>query len=292
MKLKDPVNSVFNTGQVINCTGDLLDLTTPKVMGILNVTPDSFYDGGKFTDLKAIMKQVKRMVKEGVDIIDVGGQSTRPGAKMIATGTELKRVIPVIEKIKEHFPDMIVSVDTYRSEVAQHAIKVGAGMVNDISAGAFDRKMHSTVAKSNAAYVLMHMKGMPETMQQNPRYKDVVQDVLKFLAEKTEKCRKMGIRDVIVDPGFGFGKTLAHNFQLLSKMEVFKITGCPLLAGISRKSMIYKTLDINQKEALNGTTALNMTALMKGASILRVHDVKPAKETIRLFDMLNNAVNK
>jgi len=292
MKLKDPVNSVFNTGQVINCAGDLLDLTTPKVMGILNVTPDSFYDGGKFTDLKAIMKQVKRMVKEGVDIIDVGGQSTRPGAKMIATGTELKRVIPVIEKIKEHFPDMIVSVDTFRSEVAQHAIKVGAGMVNDISAGAFDRKMHSTVAKSNAAYVLMHMKGMPETMQQNPRYKDVVQDVLKFLAEKAEKCRKMGIRDVIVDPGFGFGKTLAHNFQLLSKMEVFKITGCPLLAGISRKSMIYKTLDINQKEALNGTTALNMTALMKGASILRVHDVKPAKETIRLFDMLNNAVNK
>ncbi|MFM7078895.1 MAG: dihydropteroate synthase, partial [Bacteroidota bacterium] len=166
MKLKDPINSVFNTGKVINCGGDLLDLSTPKVMGILNVTPDSFYDGGKFTELHTIMKQVKKMVKEGVDIIDVGGQSTRPGAKMIASSTELKRVIPIIKKIKEHFPKMIVSIDTMRSEVAQNAINAGAGMVNDVSAGVFDRKMHSTVAKSNAAYVLMHMKGTPATMQQ------------------------------------------------------------------------------------------------------------------------------
>lgn len=288
MKLKDRDFSFFNTSKVINCGGLLMDLTTPKVMGILNVTPDSFYDGGKFTDLKTMANRVKRMVKDGVDIIDIGGQSTRPGAKMVSVATELKRVMPAVNLVRDKHPGLIISVDTMRSEVAAAALNGGAHMINDVSAGDFDRKMISTVSKAKVPYLIMHMRGTPANMQHDPKYKNVGLEVFKYLAKKSEKCRKAGIRDLIIDPGFGFGKTLVHNYQLLKELMNFKMMGHPLLVGFSRKSMIYKALDISTKDSLNGTTALNMAALMKGASIIRVHDVREAKETVRLFNLFVN----
>lgn len=290
MKLKDRPISVFNTNKVINCGGILLDLNTPKVMGILNTTPDSFHDGGKFTDLKSMRMRVSKMVRQGATIIDIGGQSTRPGAKMVTSKTELERVIPAVDWVREKHPGTIISIDTMRAEVASEALQAGAHMINDVSAGTFDKKMIPTVSRHRVPYVLMHMKGTPATMQLHPRYKNVVLEVLKFLAEKTDKCKKSGIQDLIIDPGFGFGKSLAHNYQLMNDLMAFKILGYPVLAGISRKSMIYKTLDINSKDALNGTTALHMAALMKGASLLRVHDVKEAVETVTLYNAMADSI--
>ncbi len=266
----------------INCKGKLLNLSQPAVMGILNVTPDSFFDGGKWSDEKNILNQVEKMLSEGAEIIDVGGMSSRPGAAVISEEEEMQRVIPVIKLILTHFPEAIISVDTIRANVAKAAIENGAAIVNDISGGTFDEKMIPAVALLNVPFVVMHKKGMPADMQQNPVYENVVIEVFDFLQKQVHKCRQAGI-NVIVDVGFGFGKTLEHNFSLLKNLDVFQQLNCPVLLGISRKSMITKTLNIKTENALNGTTALNMLGLMKGAKILRVHDVKEAVETVELY---------
>ena len=268
----------------INCGGTLLSLDKPRVMGILNVTPDSFYDGGKYTSDRAIMNQVERMLSEGADLIDVGGMSSRPGAVLIDEELEVKRVIPVIRSILTHFPNTLISVDTVRSSVAREAAAAGAVMINDISAGKFDAKMCSTVAELQLPYVLMHMQGSPEDMQHNPEYSQVTVEVLDFFIQKLGELRALGVKDVILDPGFGFGKTVAHNYQLLTNLSAFSMLDCPVLAGLSRKSMICKVLEVNPSKALNGTTALHMVALQNGARLLRVHDVKEARETISLFE--------
>jgi dihydropteroate synthase len=253
-------------------------------MGILNVTPDSFYDGGKYREIGRAIDQVGKMLEDGAHIIDVGGMSSRPGAELISEKVELSRVIPVIFEITRQYPDAIVSVDTLRSKVAYRAIDAGARMVNDVSGGLYDVEMVDIVSEHNVPYVVMHMKGTPKTMQRNPHYNDVVLDILNFFSERLRFLRSRGIKDVIVDPGFGFGKTLHHNYELLKKLSVFKILGAPILCGMSRKSMIYKLLEVSPDEALNGTTAAHMAALINGANILRVHDVREACETVRIFD--------
>jgi dihydropteroate synthase len=273
---------------LLNCKGRLLDLSSPQVMGIINVTPDSFYDGGKFQSEKEILAHAANMLQEGAAVLDVGGISTRPGAEEVTEGDELKRVIPAIEIIHKNFPEAILSVDTSRSRVAEEAVGAGASMVNDISAGRLDENLLSSISKLKVPYVLMHMQGLPQTMQRDPKYHDVVKEVFDFLKEKIFQLNQLGVYDIIVDPGFGFGKTVEHNFQLLNHLDIFKILGLPILAGLSRKSMICKVLKVNPDKALNGTTALNAVALMKGAKLLRVHDVKEARETIELLKMLKN----
>jgi len=273
----------------ITCNGKLIDLTTPKIMGILNVTPNSFFDGGMFNNLDAALAQTEKMLSEGATFIDVGGASSKPGATEISLDEELSRVIPVIEKISATFPEAIVSIDTYRSAVAQKAVAAGAQLVNDISAGNMDAKMMQTVGELGVPYIAMHMQGVPQTMQKNPVYSDVLTSIRYFFSEKIAEAHAAGINDVIIDPGFGFGKTLEHNFTLLKHLNTIHVEGVPLLVGVSRKSMIYKTLEIDVADALNGTTALNTVALQQGAHILRVHDVKEAKEVIRLVDALDAA---
>lgn len=289
MNLKDPAASVFNTAHLINIKGRLMDLSKPKVMGILNVTPDSFYDGGKFTDRTAILRQARKMLQDGVDIIDIGGQSTRPNAKPLSAKSELKRVLPAIQSVLDRFPQAMLSIDTWFADVAGRCIEEGVAMVNDVSAGSMDKNMFKTVGGMGVPYVLMHMKGNPQNMQQSPRYRNVTLEVTEFLAKKISRLRQAGVVDIIVDPGFGFGKTVSHNFELLNHLSDLRTTGCPLLAGLSRKSMIYKSLNIKPIKALNGTTALNMAALIQGASILRVHDVKEAKEVCLLFEELRKS---
>ena len=263
-----------------------LDLTTPAVMGILNITPDSFYDGGKYQTNKKIITRIKKMIDEGADIIDIGGYSTRPGAESISEKEELKRVIPVIKLARKHFPQIIISIDTFRSPVAKKAVKEGANIINDISGGTLDKKMFETVGKLNVPYVLMHMKGIPQTMQVNPKYKNVLAEVKKYLKQKIKLLKKSGVVQIIIDPGFGFGKTPEHNYALLKNLYQFKSLGFPIMAGISRKSMINKILKISPEKALNGTTVANTIALMNGADILRVHDVKEAKEAVRVVSYL------
>lgn len=271
----------------LNCNGRLIDLYRPVIMGILNRTPDSFFDGGRFSDENALLTQVEKMIREGAAIIDVGGASTRPGAEEVPQKEELRRVIPAIEAIKKHFPDTLISIDTWRAEVARDAVGAGASVVNDISAGRFDPQMYRTVAALGVPYILMHISGTPQTMQQNPHYEDVVNEVLDFFIRELEKLRTAGIKDIVLDPGFGFGKTVEHNYQLLKNLHVFEsVLGLPVLAGISRKSMICKVLKVKPEHALNGTTALHMVALREGARILRVHDVKEAAEVIRLWETL------
>ena len=273
----------------LNCRGHLLDLSRPVVMGILNVTPDSFFDGGHYTGADAALKQAEIMLSEGAAMLDVGGASSRPGAKEVSEVEELERVIPAIEIIKSHFPEAIVSVDTWRAGVAQAAVEAGASIVNDISAGSLDPKLYETVARLDVPYILMHMQGTPGTMQQNPQYEDVVTEVLDFFIGEIKKLRALGIKDIVLDPGFGFGKTVEHNFLLLKNLHVFgHVTGLPVLAGISRKSMICKVLKVKPENALNGTTALHMVALQQGAQILRAHDVKEAMEVIRLWEQLED----
>ena len=259
-------------------------LDKPLVMGIINATPDSFYEGHLQKGLEGIEALADKMLADGADILDIGGQSTRPGSQRITVDEELKRVLPVIEKILAKNTAAIISIDTYHSKVALEAVQAGASIVNDISAGGMDEKMITTVAELKVPYVCMHIQGTPETMQQNPHYENVVTAVLDFFISKAEECKRAGIHDIIIDPGFGFGKTIPHNFQLLKNLSVFKMLEMPILAGISRKSTIYKTLGITTDEALNGTTSLNTIALMNGANILRVHDVKEAKEAVLLFD--------
>ncbi len=274
---------MLNPRLTLNCGGTLLSLEDPLIMGILNITPDSFYDGGKYEDEKSILGQVETMLREGATIIDIGGMSSRPGAKTISADEELQRVLPYIRAIKKHFPEAILSLDTFRAQVAKAGVEEGVQMINDISAGQMDPAMFDILPKLNVPYVLMHMQGIPENMQQQPGYEDVITEVLDFFIEKSEALKNAGQKDIILDVGFGFGKTLEHNYTLLKNMHAFQILDWPLLAGISRKSMIYKLLDTTPQEALNGTSALHMIALQQGAKILRVHDVKEAKEVIELW---------
>ncbi len=276
----------------INCAGKLLDLSEPKIMGILNVTPDSFYDGGQLGNEQAILFQADKMMREGATILDIGGMSSRPGAEVISEEEELKRVLPAIKIVAENLPKAIISIDTVQGEVARQAVAHGAHIINDISAGQIDEGMYETVADLQVPYILMHMQGQPKTMQLNPNYDDIVHDVLDFFVGEIEDLRELGVKDIIIDPGFGFGKTIEHNYEMLSKMHTFQMMGVPILAGLSRKSMIYKALDCTPKEALNGTTALNIVALQQGAKILRVHDVKEAVECVTLFNYVrqNNGV--
>ncbi|SFD30994.1 dihydropteroate synthase [Algibacter pectinivorans] len=271
----------------INCKGKLIDLSSPKVMGILNVTPDSFYDGGAHKNEAEILKHVEQMLNEGATFIDVGAYSSRPNADHVSEADELKRVIPIINLILKAFPETLLSIDTFRSQVAKACIDAGACMINDISAGKLDDHMLQTIAKLRVPYIMMHMRGTPQTMQQQTNYTNLVKDVLFYFSERIAKAKDLGIADVIIDPGFGFAKTLEQNFELLNQLELFKITEKPLLVGISRKSMIYKTLETSANEALNGTSVLNTVSLQKGASILRVHDVKEAMECIKLTRLLD-----
>lgn len=268
----------------LNCKGRLLVVDKPLVMGIINVTPDSFYSGSRQQETAAILKQAEQMIKEGVTILDVGGQSTKPGSEKISVEEELKRVVAPIEAIHKNFPGTFISVDTFYSKVAKESVAAGASLINDISAGRMDEKMLEQVALLQVPYVLMHMQGTPETMQQQPEYKNVITEVLDFFIWKVDALHKAGIKDIIIDPGFGFGKTINHNFELLKHLSVFKMLNCPVMMGISRKSTIYKTLGITADEALNGTTVLHTIGLMNGALILRVHDVKAAMEAITLFE--------
>jgi len=272
----------------LNCKGKLLSLEHPIVMGILNATPDSFFEGHLEKGVQGIVEHAANMIAEGATIIDVGGQSTRPGSERIDAAEETERVLPVIEGIRETFPDTIISIDTYHSKVAQAAVQAGAHIVNDISSGTMDEDMIATVASfKNVPYISMHMKGRPENMQDHAVYEDVVKEVLDFFVAKQETCRQAGINDVIIDPGFGFAKTAEHNFTLLKHLSVLKILEKPLLVGLSRKATIYKTLGITAVEALNGTTVLNTIALLNGANILRVHDVKEAREAVELVKVYN-----
>lgn len=270
----------------INCKGKLIDLSSPKVMGILNVTPDSFYDGGQYKDEQSILNQVERMLNQGATFIDVGGYSSRPGADHVSEVEELERIIPVIELILKHYPEALISIDTFRSEVAKQGIEAGAALINDISAGLLDKKMITTIGKLGAPYIMMHMKGNPKTMQQQTDYDDLVKDINFYFAERIAEAHAAKINDIIIDPGFGFAKTLEQNYELLNHMELLQIVNKPILAGVSRKSMIYKALETTSDKALNGTTALHMVALQKGAKILRVHDVKEAVECVTLFNQL------
>lgn len=272
----------------INCKGQFVDLSTPKVMGILNVTPDSFHDGGQYKDESSILNQVEKMHKDGATFIDVGGYSSRPGADFVSETEEHSRVIPVIELILKHFPDTFISVDTFRSKIATESIAAGAALINDISGGQLDEDMISTVGQLGVPYIMMHMRGNPKTMQQQTDYTDLVKDLNLYFAERIAKAHEAKINDIIIDPGFGFAKTLKQNYELLNRMELLQLCDKPILVGVSRKSMIYKTLNTDSKNALNGTTALHMVALQKGAKILRVHDVKEAVECVTLFNQLNS----
>lgn len=271
----------------INCRGRLLDLSQPIVMGILNINEDSFYQASRFTESAIILKTAERMLAEGATILDIGGMSSRPGAVVIDVEEELHRVIPVIESIHREFPDALISIDTIRSKIAREAIQAGAAMINDVSAGRLDEDLYPTLAELQVPYVLMHMQKRPETMQEAPVYENVVQEVLDFLIAEIEALRKLGLKDILVDPGFGFGKSIEHNYEILRSLHVFQLLDVPILAGISRKSMIYKLLDIGPEHALNGTSALHMVALQQGAKVLRVHDVAPAVEVIKLWQMIS-----
>jgi dihydropteroate synthase len=267
----------------LNCNGRLLTVDKPIVMGIINITEDSFYKCSRFNDLDAVLVQAEKMIGEGAVILDIGGQSTRPGSTMLSTNEELQRVIKPIELIKKNFPEAYISIDTFYAEVARQAVDAGASIVNDISAGSIDAEMIKTVSSLRVPYVLMHMKGTPKTMQQHPVYEDITREVLDFFIGKIRELQNAGVNDIIIDPGFGFGKTSAHNFQLMRNLAVLNLLQFPILAGISRKSTIYKTLNISPEEALNGTTVLNTICLLNGATILRVHDVKEAIESTKLY---------
>ncbi|WP_320815718.1 dihydropteroate synthase [Flavobacterium sp.] len=270
----------------INCKGNLIDLSTPKIMGILNITPDSFYDGGSYNNESEILSQVEKMINDGATFIDVGGYSSKPNSEFVSEEEELNRILPLVQLILSKFPDVLLSIDTFRSNVAKQAINKGAVLINDISAGLLDDKMLVTVADLQVPYIMMHMKGTPQTMQSLAKYDDVVKEVMFYFSERVNAARKLGINDVIVDPGFGFAKTLEHNYEIMQKLDFFSILELPILVGISRKSMIYKLLENSAQEALNGTTVLNTIALQKGAQILRVHDVKEAQECIKIYTQL------
>lgn len=271
----------------INCNGKLISMDQPKVMGILNITPDSFYDGGKHNDEKSVLLHVEKMLKEGATFIDIGAYSSRPGANKVTEELELKRILPIVSAVRNQFPHALLSIDTFRSKVAKECIESGASLINDISAGLQDINMLSTVAKLNAPYVMMHMRGTPQTMKKQTDYNDLVKEIVLFFSERIAKAKGYGIKDIIIDPGFGFAKTLEQNYLLLRELDFLNILDYPILAGVSRKSMIYKLLETTPENALNGTSALHMVCLNKGAKILRTHDVKEAMECVQLFEQLN-----
>jgi dihydropteroate synthase len=271
----------------ICCKGQLIDLSTPKVMGILNLTPNSFFDGGKYKSDTEILSQVEKMLEDGASFIDIGAYSSKPKAEFISEDEEIQRIVPIVQLVLKKYPETIISIDTFRSKVAKVCLENGAAIINDISAGNLDDSMLETIANYNVPYIMMHMRGNPQTMQRLTNYENIVKELLFYFSEKIGKARTFGINDLIVDPGFGFAKTLEQNFEVLGKMELFQILELPLLVGFSRKSMIYKTLNSNAENALNGTTVLNTFALTKGAKILRVHDVKEAMECVSLFNKTN-----
>ncbi len=273
----------------LNCKGRLLVVDKPIIMGIINATPDSFYSGSRQQGTDAVLRQAEQMIRDGATILDIGGQSTRPGSRQLSAEEESERVLVPLENLHRQFPETFLSVDTFYAKVAIEAVAAGASIINDISAGSLDNQMLPAVSSLGVPYVLMHMKGTPATMQLEPRYENVVKEVLDFFILKVAELHRMGIKDIIIDPGFGFGKTIGHNFQLLKHLSVFTMLDCPLLLGISRKSTIYKTLDIPVEEALNGTTVLHTIGLMNKASILRVHDVKEAKQVLQLFEAYRQA---
>ena len=275
---------------ILNIKGSLLDLSSPKIMGILNVTPDSFYDGGVYSNENEILKQAEKMILDGVDIIDIGGYSSKPGAKKITIKEEEKRVLPIIKLIYKTFKKTIISVDTFRSEIAEKSINAGASIINDISGGDFDNNIYKIAERYKAPYIMMHMKGDPSNMQLNPTYQNINYEIIKNLSKKIDFAQKKGVCDIIIDPGFGFGKTIEHNYQILNNLKLYKVLHKPILIGVSRKSMIYKLLKTDPSKALNGTTALNTIALINGANILRVHDVKQANEVIKLCGFLKENV--
>ena len=267
----------------LNCKGRLLTITEPIVMGILNVTPDSFYEASRLNTTDTLLSKAETMIKDGATILDLGGQSTRPNSERVTEDEELRRVVPAIEALHKTFPEQVISVDTYYASVAREAVDAGAAIVNDVSAGTIDATLIATVAQLNVPYILMHMQGDLQTMQKNPHYNNVTLEVFDSLAFKINELEMAGIKDIIIDPGFGFGKTVEHNFQLLKGLSFFSHLGKPVLVGLSRKGTIYKTLGTTAVKALNGTTVLNTIALLNSATILRVHDVKEAKEAIKLF---------
>jgi dihydropteroate synthase len=270
----------------INCKGQLIDLSQPKVMGILNITPNSFYDGGKFSNEQEILAQVKKMLEDGATFIDVGAYSSKPGADFVSQEDEISRIVPVIQLILDHYPDALISVDTFRSAVAKVALDNGAAIINDISGSHLDAAMLGVIAAYKVPYIMMHMRGTPQTMQSLTDYEDLIKEMLLYFSNVVAQARALGINDLIIDPGFGFAKTLEQNYEVLRNLELFQLLDLPILAGISRKSMIYKVLGTCANEALNGTTFLNGVALSKGAAILRVHDVKEAVEAVQLYAKL------
>lgn len=286
-------DTLFYKKRTIRCNSRIIEIDAPLIMGILNVTPDSFYDGGKYKSKDTIVSHVSKMLNDGANIIDVGGYSSRPGAENISEDKEIERIGKTLNIIRDKFPEAILSIDTFRSKVAAVALeKYNVDIINDISAGNIDPEILDVVSEYKAAYIAMHMQGSPLNMQLNPEYKHVTKDLIEYFAKKIEALRAKKIHDIIIDPGFGFGKTIDHNYQLLASLESFRIFEYPLLAGISRKSMIYKHLNTTPQEALTGTVALNMVALQKGASILRVHDVLEARHTIELYKKIKQANEK
>lgn len=273
----------------INCKGELILLDTPKVMGVLNLTPDSFYDGGLYRDEKAILDQTEKMIREGASFIDLGAYSSKPGAALVSSEEESRRLLPVLELLLREFPEALFSIDTFRSDIAMAAGERGAALINDISAGLLDPNMMPTVAALGLPYIMMHMRGTPQTMKDQTQYKHLMQEILQYFSQRIGTAKSYGLYNLIIDPGYGFSKTTTQNFQLLKQAAQLNSLDLPVLTGVSRKSMIYKTLDIGPKEALNGTTALHMQALLSGSKILRVHDVKEAMECVSLFNALEKA---
>ena len=270
----------------LNIRGELIDLSTPKVMGILNVTPDSFYDGGYYNSNAKILKQIEKMIEDGATIIDIGGYSSRPGADDVAEKIEIDRVVPTLKDCKKYFPEIFFSIDTFRSKVAEECIHNGADIINDISGGNLDTNMMKVVGKYQIPYIIMHMKGNPSNMVEKAKYDDIIGELISYFSKKIDEAANLNIKDIIIDPGFGFAKNISQNFELLNNLDFFKNLKKPMLVGLSRKSMIYKTLNIKADQALNGSTALHTISLIKGANILRVHDVKEAVECIKLVEEL------
>ena len=284
----EPKDTFFSNKYNMNCEGKLIDLSTPRIMGILNVTPDSFFDGGKNNTIQKALIKAEQMLLDGATFIDIGGYSSRPNATHIATSEEINRTAPIIEAIKKQFPNALISIDTFRSEVAKVALNSGACIVNDISAGKLDARMFDLVMKMQKPYIAMHMRGNPQDMHTKTNYTNVASEVVKELSSITNTLALQGVNDVIIDPGFGFSKTLEQNYKLLNNLELLQVLKRPILVGVSRKSMIYNLLKINSEESMNGTTVINTIALLKGANILRVHDVKEASEIVSIFKAINS----
>ena len=283
-------DTFFSKKHTLNIRGDLINLSRPKVMGILNITPDSFYDGGRYNSMDLMTEQAEKLISEGAAFIDIGAWSSRPGAKHITEEEELNRLKPIVDLIRKRFPDTIVSVDTFRSGIARIMVEeYGVDMINDISAGSMDPEMFKTIADLHVPYIIMHMQGTPADMQINPEYNNITREILTFFSEKLQALKLLGVTDIIVDPGFGFGKSVDHNYELLVNLDSFSMIELPVMVGLSRKSMIYKFLGIGPDEALNGSTVLHSIALFKGADILRVHDVKEAMEAITLLEKIKES---